>query len=268
MKIALLILIVIISIFSFGQGRVDGFLKGQGNMDIALSGSYEGNSQFIGNGSTFNISRNIIATSAFIAYGINKKLDVNVSLPFISVNGKERGVQDGSVFLKYKFYSLNLNSSIYINFLIAGGFSSNFTDYQTGGANALGQKAKALDIRPVFQVYFPKSVFATVQTGFTYKFDPVPNAFPLAVKIGIAKSKFYADLWYDYQHSFGGIDYPTSDSFRKLGVSYHKIGGTFYKPIKSKLGVFIGASYTIAGRNTAKGFGVNAGVVLKHNKKN
>ena len=248
------------------QGRVDGFFKGQGNLDLAISGAFEGNSKFLGNGTVHNIPRTIFAGSAFVAYGISDKLDINVSVPYIVVNGNG-GLQDGAVYLKYYLKSVKKSKSKFLDLVLAAGFSSNFTNYQTGGASALGQQAKQFDIRPVFQLYFPKSVFATVQTGFTYKFDPVPNAFPLAVKVGIAKSKFYADVWYDFQHSFGGIDYPTGDSFRKLGVSYHKIGGTFYKPIKNKFGIFVGASYTLTGRNTAQGIGINAGFVLKHNKK-
>lgn len=277
MKIIGLLILFLISTFSFSQGRVDGFLKGKGNLDIAVSAFYEANSKYYAGTNLIKLRRDITGTSAFAAYGITNNLDLNVSLPFLSINGKESGLQDGAIYLKYRLSrtrlylrrdkDLKMNSSSnndpVIDLFLAGGFSSNFTNYQTQGGDALGQQAKAIDIRPVIQVYLPQGVFATIQTGFIYKFDPVPNAFPLALKIGIAKAKFYADIWYDYQNSFGGIDYPTSDTFRKIGVDYHKIGCTFYKPINNKFGAFGGLSYVLTGRNSSKGIGINAGVVYK-----
>ena len=210
-KVILTLLSITVLSLGISQGHVDGFLKGKGNLDAAFSGAIELNSKFIGNGTTFNIQRNIIAASAFVAYGIGDKLDVNLSIPFISVNGAEKGFQDGAIYLKYKLSSFKLFNKKKLvrgDFILAGGFSSNFTNYQTQGGSAIGQKAKALDFRPVFQFYFPNSIFATVQTGYTYKFDPVPNAFPFALKVGLAKSNYYLDVWYDFQHSFGGTDYP------------------------------------------------------------
>jgi hypothetical protein len=71
-SIVLLVSVIAVS-SSLAQGRVDGFLKGQGNLDVAISGAAEFNSKFIGNGNTFNITRNIIAGSAFVASGITDK---------------------------------------------------------------------------------------------------------------------------------------------------------------------------------------------------
>lgn len=275
MKIFGLVFILLMTCLCNAQGRVDGFFKGKGNLDIALGTNFEANSKYYAGTNLIGLKRNILSASAFFAYGITKKLDVNLSIPFVNVNRVEAGIQDPALFLKYHLFSVSFSQEKEdgvrtdgptVNVLIAGGFSSNITDYQTGGGSALGQQAKTIDIRPVVHINFSDGIFATVQAGYNYKFNPVPHAIPFAAKIGMAKANWYADIWYDGQHGIGGFDYqgtPTPPSFRELGVSYHKIGGTFYKPINQKLGWFAGLSYNLAGRNFSKGVGGNIGLVYK-----
>lgn len=281
MKVLPIVLFVLLSTFSFGQGRVDGFFKGKGNLDIALGSNFEANPNYYAGTNLISLQRNILSASAFFAYGITNKLDVNLSIPYVNVNGVEAGIQDPAIFLKYKLFSGNLyhiadpveqdrirtNKGAKFHLLLAGGFSSNLTNYQTGGGSAIGQQAKTIDIRPVIHITdLPFGVFITIQAGYNYKFDPVPHAIPFATKIGFAKANWYADLWYDGQHGIGGFDYqgsPSPPSFRELGVSYHKIGGTFYKPFNQKLGWYAGASYMLAGRNISKGVGASIGLVYK-----
>jgi len=265
---------------AIGQGRVDGFSKGEGNLDIALGANFETNKNYFAGTNKISLARDILSANLFTAYGITNNLDVNFSVPFVSVNGVESSIQDLALFFKYKVLSKNVFkntkevtfTSKYlgkISFLLAGGVSSNITDYQTEGGNAIGQQAKALDIRPVVHLTYG-NYFLTIQGGYNYKFDPVANSVPFAFKLGIAKTKYYLDIWYDSQYGIGGLDYqgtPTPLTFRELGVSFHKIGGTFYRPIKPNLGVFGGLSYTITGRNVSQGVGIGAGIVLKYNKK-
>jgi hypothetical protein len=260
-----------------GQGRVDGFFKGKGNLDFVLSGGYENNKNYFAGKNKIALGREIFIANTFIAYGITNRLDVNFSMPYIMVNTNTRGLQDASLFFKYKLMPINIGAvegegvpKIYGDLILAGGVSSNFTDYQTEGGSAIGQQAKTIDLRPVLQMYFLHGIFATLQVGYAYKFNPVPNSLSPAIKVGIAKAKIYADVWYEYQYSFGGLDYqgtPIPSSFRELGVNFHKIGTTVYTPIKNKFGIFVGGSYLISGRNTSQGLGVNAGIVLKHTKK-
>jgi len=270
MKILLIILIILFPYLSFGQGRVDGFFKGKGNLDIAIGATYETAPKYYAGTNLIEsgLGRDVFSTSAFVAYGITNKLDINLSIPYVNVNGSVGGVQDPAVFIKYKLLQLtNVHPDIVVDLIMAGGFSSNITDYQTGGLNALGQQAKVIDIRPVLQIMnVTHGVFLTLQGGYNYKFDPVPSAAVFAVKLGIAKAKWYADIWYDMQNGIGGFDYlgtPAPPSFRQLGVSFQKVGGTFYKPINNKMGAFAGLSYVLTGRNMSKGFGANLGVVFK-----
>lgn len=278
MKLILSILALVLLVQVNGQGRVDGFFKGKGNLDFVLNGSYENNKNYFAGTKKVTIPREIVIANVYVAYGITNRLDVNFSLPYISVNSSNKGIQDASLFFKYKVLNINSNRKLFYylpkgysaTVSVAGGIATNFTNYQTEGGSALGQQAKILDLRPLIHINLPKGFFTTLQAGYGFKLNPTPHAFSPAIKVGTAMSKFYADVWYEYQHSFGGLDYqgtPKPSSFKELGVNYHKIGGTFYMPVKKNFGIFAGVTYLIGGRNTSQGLGVSAGIVLKHYKK-
>ncbi len=261
----LMILIGLVSINGFSQGRVDGFFKGKGNLDFVLGGGYESNTNYFAGRDKVVLQRNVTLYNSFLAYGITDQLDINMSLPYVDVNDVEKDFQDYSVFLKYKVVDKNGWT-----ISLVSGFSSNVIDYQTEGGNAIGQQAKTVDGRLVVHYFASNGMFFTTQGGYSYRNNPVPHSVPLTLKVGLAKSKYYFDVWYDFQHGIDGFDYrgdPRPPTFRALGVSYHKIGGTFYKPLFKHLGAYVGTSYVLTGRNVSQGIGVNAGIVLKYFKK-
>ena len=219
------LLIISLPLALFSQGRVDGFFKGKGNLDLVFGGGYEANDKYFAGTTKRGLTRNVTFFNTFVAYGITDKLDVNASLPYIDVNGVENDFQDYAIYLKHNTFVKNGWS-----ISLAMGFSSNLVDYQTEEASAIGQQAKTIDGRLVVQRFFSESIFVMAQGGYSYKNNPVPNAIPFALKLGWAKANYYIDVWYDFQHSIGGFDYrgdPSPTTFRSLGVSYHKIGGTF-----------------------------------------
>lgn len=265
MKIKLLLFSLIISTLGFSQGRVDGFYKGKGNLDLVLGGGAEINSKFYAGNDLIDLSRTIINVNFFAAYGITDQLDVNVSAPFVSTEGGSN-LQDGAVYLKYKLLERGVYSGK-LSFTLAAGYSTNLTDYETEGITAIGQQATVYDIRPVLHYFSGSGVFATGQFSFQTKSSPTPDAMGATLKIGKASEKFYYDFWYEFQESDGGANYLRKpfprETLMELGADYHRVGGTFYKPIKEKLGYFVGLVYTLDGRNVGQGFGINGGIVLK-----
>jgi len=251
---------------AFSQGRVDGFYKGKGNADIVLGGGSEFTSNFYAGKNKIALPRDIHNLNLFIGAGLLDNLDLNLSVPFVMINNV-RSLQDGSIYLKYKAYNKDLKKGN-LSFSIATGFSSNIVDYETEGLSAIGQQAKVLDIRPVVHYFSNNGWFGTAQVAYNHKNDPIPNAFNTALKIGKAMAKDYFDVWYDYQNSFGGLDYrgtPAPTTFKQLGVDYHKIGATYYRTLAKKIGAYVGTSYVITGRNISQGPAFNLGLVLKTN---
>ena len=257
-----------IAILSIGtinaQGRVDGFYKGKGNLDLVLGGGAEINSKFYAGNELVNLSRTITNSNVFLAYGILEKLDVNISAPYVMVDGNG-GLQDGAIYLKYAVFEKELSKGK-LSFTLAAGYSTPLSDYETEGITAIGQQASVIDARPLIHYFANNGWFGTAQFGMQTKSDPTPNAMGAALKIGKASDKYYYDFWYEFQESDGGFDYlgiPAAPSFKALGADFHRVGLTYYRPIKEKLGFFIGGAYTLAGRNVGQGFGINTGIVLK-----
>jgi hypothetical protein len=264
LKVIHLLLIFSLSIMVYSQGRVDGFYKGKGNLELGLGGGVEVSNNYFAGTTKISLGRTISNANLFAAYGIAKGFDVYLSIPYVIINNV-RSVQDGSIYFKKKFLIMDFGSTS-LSVSLAAGYSGNLAQYQTEGLSAIGQEAKVIDIRPILHFKNNNGWFSTLQYGYLYKFDPVPPANNLTIKAGYAAASYYFDFWYDFQNTEGGRDYlgtPAPTTFRELGVSYHKIGATFYKPFGSKFGGYAGVSSVITGRNISQGIGVNIGVILK-----
>ncbi len=237
-----------ISSVLLAQAPVDGYSKGKGNASLVTSASFESFSKFYANDGLSNLGRNTQAYSFFGAVGITDKLDAQISIPFV-VTGPEKSLQDLSMFLKYAFLKKG-NTSI----LGSLGQSTPMTNYQTEGLFAIGQQAGSIDTRLIIQQNIGNGFFITAQSGFTKRTSPTPSSIPVSLKFGYGSNKIYTDIWLDYQYAFGGTNYAdgSGSSFRTLGIGYTKIGGQIYKPINKKIGISLGGSYVLAGRNVGK----------------
>lgn len=260
MKKALLSALLLGSCFARCQGLVDGFFKGKGNVDVALSATYQGSSKYFAGTNLINYSRSILSLSAFAEYGITEKWDVIGNVPVVNFS-----FQDAGVFTKYQLLKTTLFKHSF-SIIPAVGVSFPLSNYETESGQAIGQKATIISSRVVLQQELPKGMFLQVQSGYNYAIDPVTSSFPISMKWGISFGKSYADLWFDHQTGFGDKDYQGSTpflSFRELVVSYNRIGGVFYHQLQKKTGVFLNYSYVLNGRNIGKSFGVGAGGVFK-----
>jgi len=97
------------------------------------------------------------------------------------------------------------------------------------------------------------------------KSDPTPNAIGGNFKIGRAMSKDYFDLWFDLMDSDGEFNYrgiPTPPSFSALSPDHQKVGGTYYRQFKDKMGGYLGLSQTLGGLNVRLSTGVSIGAVI------
>lgn len=253
---------IFISFEGFSQGKIDGFYKGTGNGAIVIGGGIEDSRSYLAGKKEVELSRELNYLSLFVAYGITDNLDINLSVPYLIID-KQSDFQDASIFIKYRFFQKKFEKeSLELNF--GTGFSTPISDYAVGGLNDIGQQATIVDMRIMLHYSVDSGLFATLQTGYSIKFGSTPNSVPITLKGGIALKSWYFDGYYDYQHSFNGIDYlgsPGPQDFRELAVDYHKIGGTIYKSFCRNLGVSLNAGYTLGGQNIFKGPNYGAGVV-------
>lgn len=249
---------LIISLFifsnSYSQGKIDGFYKGKSNATVVLGFGFEDPKSYFAGTEKIDLSRSLYSISLFAAYGITDNLDVNASLPYLSSN-KESNLQDVSLMLKYRFFQTTSESGN-LEFSLGAGFSTPVSDYKVGGLNDIGQQATIIETRAMAHYKWNSGWFATLQSGFSFKFEETPNSIPVTFKTGKAAGNWYYDVYYDYQHSFGGIDYlgtPRPQNFKELGVDYHKAGGTLYRTFSENFGAALNLSYILGGRNTFQG---------------
>jgi len=255
----------VLSITAIAQPAVDGFMKGKGNLDLVGGLAFDTFSKFHAADGLISLGRTTTSASVFASAGITNWLDVQVNLPYVMTASNWSNLQDVSVFAKGRFLNKSLEKGT-LSALITGGFSTPITNYPTQGLNAIGQQATAVDARLVMQYFANNGWFGMIQGGFTSRSNPTPASIPVAVKIGKAANNYYFDIYYDIQNAKGGSDYRdgTNRAFTTLGVSYHKLGGTFYKPFnEGKMGVAFGAYSVLAGRNVGQSFGGSAAFIYK-----
>ncbi len=253
-SILLQLLFVFVTIPS-GNAQVDGFNKGKGNMDVVGSLSYDqGLSYYLAEGSAA-VSRYRAAVSLFVARGLTKDLDVQLSVPFIASNGAS-GLQDGQLFLKWLPLKAALGSGK-ISFGAALGASAPLMDYETEGLGAIGQQATSLIPMGVLQYSAGSGYFTSLVGGQFVTQGPTPDALTGTLRFGHATSAHYWEAYLKAQEAYGGKDYrgqgdlaPTT--FKELGVSYVKVGGKYYRPLGDRFGYVGELGYVLAGRNVDK----------------
>lgn len=266
-KIYITLALLISSTATMAQGLLDGYMKGKGNTDVALSASFEAGGDFFLEEGTTGISRSIASINVFAAHGVTDWLDLVASLPYISNGGKESGIQDASLFFRLKLAEVKVKD-VKARFMLGGGYQLPVTDYRTDNAFAIGQQGESKEIRGIIQLE-KGNYFLMLKGGYSFRNDPNTDALPLVAKIGIAKEKYYADLFVDYLGANGGTNYlpeiPVNlqRDFQELGVSFLRIGGNYYRPFTPNFGGVVGAAYTLDGRNIGKTIRISVGGVVK-----
>lgn len=258
----LLAILQIVTTLSFGQGMIDGFLKGKGKGDVSLAASGIWAEDYLAGTTELAIGLNQKIFSGFAAYGITRWLDVVATMPII--NGQ---LQDGAVMMKFGKQNIKL-SKMRLSLIGALGHSGPLARYSTEAAASIGQRATMMPLRGIVQITSPSNLFLNMRFGYNSVLDPTPNARVFSLKMGYYKNKFYGDIWYDQQNAIGGKDYrgvgPLAPAtFRELGYSYKRIGGVVYMQFKPRFGAFANLSRTLSGRNAFLSTAVAGGVVFK-----
>jgi hypothetical protein len=253
---------------SFSQSKIDGFFRGKGNGTAVMGLGFEDSKDYFAGTEKTGLSRSLYYVNIYGAYGVTDDFDVSLSIPYLSSN-KNSGLQDISFFLKYRIYNTEIGNGNF-QLSVAGGFSTPVSNYTVGGLNDIGQRATVFGGKTVAHYHLNSGWFATLQSGYDFKLEETPNSLPVNLKIGKTTAKWYYDLYYDYQHSFGGIDYrgtPSPQNFKELGSDFHKAGGTLYNSFSKNFGAYISLSYVISGRNVFQGPGYGVGLVYNFKTK-
>jgi len=277
----------LLPIIASGQGLVDGFMRGQGKLDVALSGSYESYEEFW-KGTTLVKEPNLgkISTSSinlYAAYGITDFLDVVVAAPFVSTSpnagywSDQSGVQDVSAALKLRALQASIPGIGKLDLLAAAGIALPTHSYINDAPVAIGHYSQNGDFRLLAHYTTTFGIFATLQGGYIRRGNveldkgfetTVPDAVDLSGKIGYATEDLYAAAWIHRQNAQGGTDIAPQNTFPSNGISFTRVGLDVAKPLSmlvKGLGVSAGGAYTLDGRNIGKSFRVSLGAYYSIN---
>lgn len=271
---------------TFSQGPIDGYIKGKGNLDVAIGMSFSRANNYYGaNNQSFDIPYSVEMLNVFAQYGITSKIDAVVSLPFI-FGKEEKKFQDLGLHLKYKPLEFNFNNGASWSQLFSAGFSFPASNYRPDVTGALGQRAKRIPLRFISQLKFESGLFINFTGAYHFRLDEVSqetvlmvieenpdfemqspsNNYSLVGRLGLATSKHFVELFAEYQKTQGGVNYEEGvvKPSQLYGVDFLKIGGTYYFGLQEN-GIAVNASYIPAlRRNIGNIFSLGISFIIKH----
>ncbi|MEX1190734.1 MAG: hypothetical protein WED10_11825 [Brumimicrobium sp.] len=270
----------------YAQGPIDGYMKGKGNLDVAIGMNFSRSNTYYGaNNQEFNLPYSADMFNTFAQYGLHDRLDFIFSLPFI-FGGKEKKFQDLGLHLKYKAFELNFKNDASWSNLFSAGVSFPASDYRPDVTGAIGQRAKRIPLRFISQLKFNNGFFFNFTSAYHFRFDEVSNEtaimvieenpdfkiqapnnhYSLVARIGLASTKHFVEFFGEYQKTLGGVNYEegTVKPAQLYGVDFLKIGGTYYYGMKEN-GIAINASYIpLIRRNIGNIISVGVSFIIKH----
>lgn len=281
------------------QGLIDGYMKGKGHLDAALTYSTEKYDQyFVADSLVSNPNLGTIRTqsvSLFATAGLTDWLDVVLTLPYIKAEpGKtsfwasQQNVQDLTLALKARVLKTTFGK-VELTGIVSAAYSAPLSKYVIDSPIAIGHGSKNIDGRATLQAK-AGSFFAMAQYGYTRKdkvmlnrgFEVnVPDVTDFVSRIGVAHAKFYLDAFVQIQKpykNFGtdignGFAFPIEPGipaqnsagvpFPSNRVGFTRVGLNGYVPVPVLKGVGITAGFAtiLSGTNIGKSTRFSAGLV-------
>ena len=237
-----------------------------------------------------NLNLGTLSTKVFSVmgnYGINNKLNVLFSLPYVltkasagQLNGQE-GLQDLSLWIKWKAYSKKVASGRLSLFAI-GGYGFPASDY-TGDflPMSIGLESKNLSLRGMADyqsgswfgtisgtyvvrsnITLDRDAYYTTEIHYSNKVD-MPDAASLNIRAGYRNKGLIAEAVFDHWNTLGGFDITRNNMpFPSNEMDMSRIGFNFKydMPFHPPLSITGNVMTTISGRNVGQATGYNAGI--------
>lgn len=243
------------------QGPISGFMPGGATTDVAFSYSNESyNSYFFGKEEQ-NISNEVSSISLFLEHGINDSFSLVLTVPYLWIDEVNKGIQDGIVAIKYRNQYKRFRASS-LSMITSVGVSFPMSGYPRATDNPIGIRATTFQGRFQIQHQFDFGFFYNIQSGIDFRLIPSAlSSVPVLFRAGFGGKHFYVDGWLELFNTFNaGVDTQLLDG---SGSNWAKVGGTFFYPVTSSFGLFIGGAYLLSGTNIGKAVRFNTGFTYK-----
>jgi hypothetical protein len=220
-------------------------------------------------------------------YGVTRNLNILFNVPYVKTKASagqlagQDGLQDISLFVKWKGYSKKLGSGR-LNIFGIGGLSFPSSDYTADLLPlSIGLKSKQLHLRAMAD-YQVRKLFATLSATYVRRSNveldrnvyyttemhytnevKMPDAAAFNVRLGYRDKASYAELIADNWTTLGGFDITRNNMpfpSNRMNGTRIAFNGKFAMPFNRNLALTGGAYTTIAGRNIGQSNGFNVGI--------
>ena len=255
-----------------GAQGADGFLRGEGRLDVAFSYVFESYDHFwvgddkVEDPAVGEVTRESV--NLYAAYGLAESLDVVGTLSYVDAENDgttlfhdERAMQDGTLGLKWRVFEQRFGPGDF-SFLAAPAVKIPLSHYSANAVTAIGDGQIDYRARVIGHYRFDNGVFASIESGFDYRTEQPANEIPLNATIGVTLfDRVTIAPFYSWTDSLDGIDIGQGD-FPAVEEDIERWGVGVYVRVTELLGITGGWKTTIDGKNTGDLDGWWAGIVL------
>ena len=252
-----------------GQGDT-GFLRGKGNMDLAISFSLDTYDEFwIGNDRIHDPPFGRVdryALNLYGAYGLTDDIDLVANASYVAVTTEhifddESDPQDLNAAIKWRFFSERLGEGTF-NVLAFPSVKVPMSNYEDDNVNAIGDGQVDLRGHIILQQEFDCGAFLALDTGYDVRFQDPPDQFPINFSAGMTFDDFTVTAFYTLIDSLGGYDIGEGP-FPGVEEDYDRLGLNFYLRITDHFGLTLAGWTTLDGKNTGDVDGFAVGTVIR-----
>ncbi len=243
------------------QGPVSGFMPGARSTDLALSYGYDAYRTYVFGSEPRAQAVSTQSMNLFAEHGFSRDFSLLVNLPFLWIDPTNRGLQDGSLYLKYRNLYRRRTSGSW-NLITGLGLTFPLSNYPVDTETPIGQKAVFFHGRLTAQYRFDHGLFFMGQTGVDFRLLPEALfALPLQFRMGYGYGRFYGDIWLEFLRSLNaGVD---EDIQGGAGSSWVRVGATLYVELLKNLGLVGQWASFLRGENIGLSTRFGLGLVVK-----
>jgi len=248
----------------------EGFLRGMGHLDIALSYGLDTYDEFwigddkIDDAPFGRVTRQYV--SLYAAYGLTDEIDLGLNGSYVYVDtdhvfDDEDALQDLTTFARVRLGSHRLGSAT-LNVLAAPGIKVPMTHYEDNSVTAVGDGQVDLHLRGIVQLVFDGGAYVAIETGYDFRFDSPPDEVPINFTGGFTFDRITISGFASRIESLGGYDIGEGP-FPGVQEEYWRLGGGVYWRLTESLGLTARGWTTLDGKNTGDVNGFSVGMVFR-----
>lgn len=243
------------------QGPVSGFMPGARATDLALAYAHDSYDTYLFGGEPREQPVTTQSVNFFAEHGFSPHFSVLATLPYLWIDENNRGMQDASLYMKYRNLHRKRSAGSW-NLITGLGLTFPLSNYATDTENPIGQKAVFFHGRLTAQYRFYSGFFIMGQSGFDFRLLPEAQwGIPVQLRLGWGAGRFYADGWLEILQSLNaGVDENIQGG---AGSSWIRLGGTGYYELLKNLGLVVQLAFIVRGENIGLSSRYGTGLVLK-----